>query len=143
MEAEPASKRRKLRAKNTDDVDILSGTSPAPSAPSAPSTDASLIDEDHESDLLLAPISPPQINRSAHASGSNKSNTVTPRNTLQKQEDPPLGNLNISSPIQLSYVEGLPISNNVDTVSLKDIVGDPLIKECWAFNYLIDVDYLM
>ena len=142
MEAEPASKRRKIRAKYTDDdeTSIHSGTSPVLSAPS---TDVSLTDEDHGSDLLLAPISPPQINRSAHASGSGTTTSVVSHNTLQKQEDPSLGNLNVSSPIQLSYVEGLPISNNVDTVSLKDIVGDPLIKECWAFNYLIDVDYLM
>ena len=49
----------------------------------------------------------------------------------------------ISSPIQLSKVEGLPHRVNVDAVSLKDIVGHPLVKECWAFNYLIDVDFLM
>ena len=141
MEAEPASKRRKLRAKFTDDDEhsIHSGTS---AVQSASSTDVSLIDEDHESDLLLAPISPPQTSRSAQASGTGSTNSVTSHNTLQKQEDP-LRNLSISSPIQLSYVEGLSLSNNIDTISLKDIVGDPLIKECWAFNYLIDVDFLM
>ena len=142
MEAEPASKRRKLRAQfaDNDEHSIHSGASPVQSAPS---TDVSLTDEDHESDLLLAPISPPQTNRSAHATGSGSTTSVTSQNTLQKQKDTLLGNLNISSPIQLSYVEGLSLSNNIDTVSLKDIVGDPLVKECWAFNYLIDVDFLM
>ncbi|KAI4223405.1 MAG: hypothetical protein L6R40_008509 [Gallowayella cf. fulva] len=48
-----------------------------------------------------------------------------------------------SSPIQLSTVNGLAASSNVDTVSLKDILGDPLIRECWLFNYLIDVDFIM
>lgn len=48
-----------------------------------------------------------------------------------------------ASPIQLSTVNGLAASSNVDTVSLRDILGDPLIKECWLFNYLIDVDYIM
>ncbi|KAL8917976.1 MAG: hypothetical protein Q9208_007640 [Pyrenodesmia sp. 3 TL-2023] len=48
-----------------------------------------------------------------------------------------------ASPIQLSTVDGLAASSNVDTVSLEDILGDPLIKECWLFNYLIDVDYIM
>lgn len=49
----------------------------------------------------------------------------------------------VSSPVQLSRIQELPTSNNIDTVSLKDILGDPLIKECWAFNYLFDVDFLM
>jgi tyrosyl-DNA phosphodiesterase-1 len=51
----------------------------------------------------------------------------------------------VPSPIQLTYIRGLPASlgNNVDTVKLKDILGDPLIKECWQFNYLFDVDFLM
>ncbi len=48
-----------------------------------------------------------------------------------------------ASPIQLSTVNGLPASSNINTVSLGDILGDPLIKECWLFNYLIDVDYVM
>lgn len=49
----------------------------------------------------------------------------------------------IPSPVQLSTVKELPVSSNVDTVSLGDILGDPLIKECWLFNYLIDVDFVM
>ncbi|KAL8735175.1 MAG: hypothetical protein Q9166_001051 [cf. Caloplaca sp. 2 TL-2023] len=49
----------------------------------------------------------------------------------------------IPSPIQLSTVKGLAASANVDTVGLKDILGDPLIKECWLFNYLIDIDFVM
>lgn len=48
-----------------------------------------------------------------------------------------------ASPIQLSTVNGLPASSNIDTVSLGDILGDPLIKECWLFNYLFDVDFIM
>ncbi|KAL8968031.1 MAG: hypothetical protein Q9197_005097 [Variospora fuerteventurae] len=47
------------------------------------------------------------------------------------------------SPIQLSTVSGLPASSNIDTVSLGDILGDPLIKECWLFNYLFDVDFII
>ncbi|KAI4087243.1 MAG: hypothetical protein LQ344_006926 [Seirophora lacunosa] len=43
-----------------------------------------------------------------------------------------------ASPIQLSTVSGLPASSNIDTWSLGDILGDPLIKECWLFNYLFD-----
>jgi tyrosyl-DNA phosphodiesterase-1 len=49
----------------------------------------------------------------------------------------------IPSPIQLNRISDLPASSNVDTVSLRDILGDPLISECWIFNYLVDVDYVM
>ncbi|KAL8685010.1 MAG: hypothetical protein Q9224_006019, partial [Gallowayella concinna] len=49
----------------------------------------------------------------------------------------------ITSPIQLSTVNGLAASSNVDTVCLKDILCDALIRECWLFNYLIDVDFIV
>lgn len=49
----------------------------------------------------------------------------------------------IPSPVQLIAIEGLHASLNIDTISLKDILGDPLIKECWLFNYLFDVDFVM
>lgn len=51
----------------------------------------------------------------------------------------------IPSPIQLTNIRDLPESsgNNVDTVKLRDILGDPMIRECWQFNYLFDVDFLM
>ncbi|KAJ4294817.1 hypothetical protein N0V88_005051 [Collariella sp. IMI 366227] len=32
---------------------------------------------------------------------------------------------------------------NKDTVTLKDILGDPLISQCWEFNYIHDIDFLM
>lgn len=47
------------------------------------------------------------------------------------------------SPIQLTRIRDLDPSKNVDTVGLDDILGDPLIRECWQFNYLFDVDFLM
>ncbi len=49
----------------------------------------------------------------------------------------------IPSPIQLNRISDLPASSNVDTVSLRDLLGDPLISECWIFNYLFDVDFVM
>lgn len=47
------------------------------------------------------------------------------------------------SPFQLTWIQDLPASSNVDAVTLKDILGDPMIAECWEFNYLHDLDYLM
>lgn len=35
------------------------------------------------------------------------------------------------SPIQLTRIEDLAPHENVDAVGLHDILGDPLIKECW------------
>jgi len=49
----------------------------------------------------------------------------------------------IKSPFQLTWIRDLPESSNVDAVSLKDILEDPLIKECWNFNYLHDLEFLM
>ena len=51
----------------------------------------------------------------------------------------------IPSPIQLSHIQDFPSNstNNTDTVKLRDILGDPLIRECWQFNYMFDVDFLM
>ncbi|KAE8353959.1 phospholipase D/nuclease [Aspergillus coremiiformis] len=51
----------------------------------------------------------------------------------------------IPSPIQLTHIRDLAVSsgNNVDTIRLRDILGDPMIRECWQFNYLHDVDFIM
>jgi tyrosyl-DNA phosphodiesterase 1 len=51
----------------------------------------------------------------------------------------------ISSPIKLTNIRDLPSSsgNNVDTIKLRDILGDPMIRECWQFNYLFEIDFLM
>jgi tyrosyl-DNA phosphodiesterase 1 len=49
----------------------------------------------------------------------------------------------MKSPFQLTRITNLPPASNVDTVSLKDILGDPLISECWEFNYLHNLDFLM
>lgn len=48
-----------------------------------------------------------------------------------------------SSPFQLTKIRDLPTSSNVDTVTLSDILGDPLIKEQWQFNFLLDIDFIM
>ncbi|KAF2847024.1 phospholipase D/nuclease [Plenodomus tracheiphilus IPT5] len=48
-----------------------------------------------------------------------------------------------ASPIQLTRIKDLGPAQNVDTVGLKDILGDPLIKECWNFNFLFDLDFVM
>ncbi|RYP48901.1 hypothetical protein DL768_005263 [Monosporascus sp. mg162] len=49
----------------------------------------------------------------------------------------------IPSPFRLTTIRDLPQESNTDAVSLGDLLGDPLIAECWEFNYLHDVDFLM
>ena len=49
----------------------------------------------------------------------------------------------IQSPFQLTHIRDLPANHNVDAVRVTDILGDPMIRECWQFNYLFDVDWLM
>lgn len=59
----------------------------------------------------------------------------------QKQEKPAA--ITQKSPFQLTKIHDLPATANVDTVTLSDILGDPLIKETWQFNFLFDIDFLM
>ena len=75
----------------------------------------------HES--LTKPVSPPPLRRAR----------------LTVPETPKV----TRSPFQLTSIRDLPAASNVDAVSLKDILGDPLISECWEFNYLHNLDFLM
>jgi hypothetical protein len=56
---------------------------------------------------------------------------------------PPRRKLVIKSPFQLTQIRDLPASENVATLTLQDLLGDPLIEECWEFNYLHDIPFLM
>jgi len=49
----------------------------------------------------------------------------------------------ISSPFKLTKIQDLAAHQNVDAVGLGDILGDPMIRECWNFNFLFDVDFVM
>ena len=49
----------------------------------------------------------------------------------------------VKSPFQLTWIRDLSEASNKDAVTLKDLLGDPLISECWEFNYLHNLDFLM
>ncbi|CAO2652896.1 Nn.00g023070.m01.CDS01 [Neocucurbitaria sp. VM-36] len=49
----------------------------------------------------------------------------------------------VPSPIKLTRIEDLGPHQNVDAVGLKEILADPMIKECWNFNFLFDLDFVM
>ncbi len=93
------------------------------------------------SPTLGSPKSPPPFRQSERHSDNGKENVTMRPATYSDSQTPSPGR--IPSPIHLSTVNGLADSTNVDTVSLRDILGDPLIKECWLFNYLIDVHFVM
>ncbi|KAI1335877.1 phospholipase D/nuclease [Xylariaceae sp. FL0016] len=61
----------------------------------------------------------------------------------QKNQSPASRPILLPSPFRLTTIKGLPPDSNADTVSLSDLLGDPLIAECWEFNYLHDIDFLM
>jgi tyrosyl-DNA phosphodiesterase-1 len=80
--------------------------------------------------------------------GEKTDSTTSSRTLEQPVSPPPMRRATnacrkIPSPFQLTKIHDLPASSNVDAVGLKDILGDPLIAECWEFNYLHDLDFLM
>lgn len=82
---------------------------------------------------LTHPISPP----------TKKRRLATPPKEARPVEQSPVPSRVFRSPFQLTRIRDLPPEMNKDTVTLKDILGDPLIAECWEFNYLHDIDFLM
>lgn len=79
----------------------------------------------------LPTISPPRLTRLGV-----KAKTTTPAACHESTRLLP-------SPIQLTSIRDLSAADNAETVTFKDLVGDPLIKECWHFNYLTNVDFVM
>ena len=85
-------------------------------------------------------ISPPPRRTPRKAQHATESGNTSPKALLPSS---PKRETLIPSPIQLNNIPELPAASNVNTVRLRDILGDPLISECWLFNYLFDVDFLL
>ena len=138
MGSEPARKKRKT-IRDDGHTDNLEDSEPR-STNTAMLTNSNLAKSIHKSSSLRRSISPPVLRRRNDSSSS----TSAVHDTIYAPHSTPKENSNLTrSPVQLSQVEGLSSSNNVDTVMLRDILGDPLISDCWVFNYLFDVDFLM
>jgi tyrosyl-DNA phosphodiesterase 1 len=87
------------------------------------------------SDMPLSldhPVSPPRKRARLECRGN-----TTPA------EKEATGDSSHRSSFRLTKIRGLPAYLNRDTVTLNDLLGDPLIAECWEFNYLHDIDFLM
>ncbi|KAL2024549.1 hypothetical protein VTK56DRAFT_7592 [Thermocarpiscus australiensis] len=95
---------------------------------------------------LTHPISPPAKKRrlAKSAEGARPAKPAVedakPIRPARHSSQPPR---TFTSPFRLTKIRDLPPELNRDTVTLKDILGDPLIAECWEFNYLHDIDFLM
>jgi tyrosyl-DNA phosphodiesterase-1 len=95
--------------------------------------------------LLLTPTwgfddLPRQISASASPSAAIEAE----RDTARERGDRGKRSSNYArSPIQLTHVEDLALHQNVSAMRLRDILGDPMIKECWNFNFLFDIDFVM
>lgn len=65
-------------------------------------------------------------------------------NEQEKVDELSGGNVRrVSSPFLLTKIRDVALDHNVDTVELKDLLGSPMIKECWNFNFLFDLDFVM
>lgn len=141
---EPPSKRQRLSKDSSDLPEALGDAFTIPRTlghpispplrkrprPTGPSTEQSK-EPEIELPRLLAPankVSKEQI-------AGNTSSSATSQNEPSSHV--------FSSPFHLTWVQDLPNAANTDAVTLKDLLGDPLIAECWEFNYLHDIDFLM
>lgn len=119
---EPASKRRRL-SRDGDSEDDHSTPNTFPHS-------------------LSRSISPPRIRRKrAEVASSEASQPIIASSSskpARKKESRIL-----KSPFELTWIRDLPEAANTDAVTLKDILGDPLIAECWNFNYLHDINFLL
>lgn len=155
MDSQPAQKRRKLNTNlhqaSVDGTDVENSETVASSTADAStyliSNVVSTTDDHSNITSLSRSISPP-VRRTPRTPDVVENSRLPGGLASVAQLVPMESNYSrtikmISSPVQLSRVQEMAASNNVDTIGLKDILGDPLVKECWAFNYLFDVDFLM
>lgn len=85
------------------------------------------------SGVFQRPISPPSLKRKVEQSFEDADRR--PRKVAK--------NVYVPSPIHLTRIKKAPNEYNLDCVTLHDLIGDPIIVECWQFNFLFNVDFLM
>lgn len=96
------------------------------------------------------PISPPSKKRrlpdQSASNDKGKSKAVpdeAPDKTQHEAPSSPKPPSKLRSPFQLTRIRDLPPELNQDTVTLPDLIGDPLLSECWEFNYLHSIPFLL
>ncbi|KAK6337903.1 hypothetical protein TWF696_001381 [Orbilia brochopaga] len=114
-----------------------------------------------EQSSLNRDISPPPLRRQAVVSTSTSSldlsnalsgpscaeNAGAPERSHvlpDSRPDPPSGDtLIISSPFRLTRIRDFPENKNIDTITITDILCNPLIREIWSFNFMHDLEWMV
>jgi len=139
---EPPSKKRKLANGGNPQPNLIASlqreiTPPLRSSTGTPADLAS---------LDIPPINTNQPQDQDDGLTTDDGSTTEDGSEVEDEEPTtlPLKEIRIlPSPVHLTRIRDLPASSNVDTVGLTDLLGDPLIKECWNFNFLFDLDFVM
>ncbi|KAF2673472.1 tyrosyl-DNA phosphodiesterase [Microthyrium microscopicum] len=89
------------------------------------------------------PISPPP--RKSRDPNIVPSPTVGTKDTSEKNTAKATSSSDIprKSAFRLTTISDLDDASNIDTISIQDILGDPLLKEVWLFDYLFNLDFCM
>lgn len=90
---------------------------------------------------LSAPISPPMRRRPPL--GPPQAKKLQEKAAASSAKPSKEHTQTFKSPFQLTWIRDLPEAANVDAITLRDLLGDPLIAECWDFNFLHDIDFLV
>ncbi|CAZ85776.1 unnamed protein product [Tuber melanosporum] len=103
-----------------------------------------------ELESLHAPVSPPMLKRKAQSPTPPSEKRLKEGKARMGPEDEGSSDLmavkpriRVASPFQLTRVDELPESENVDAVGIRDILRRGPLKEVWIFNYLFDLDWVM
>lgn len=128
----PAEESRKRRNYDAFQSSRNSSISPPPKRHAPSVSGRPIIEENRLSSGVNAAIPP-------LASSSNSDNA----SKSIKEATESRSKSHIPSPMKLNFIEELPASSNVECVSLGSILGDPMIRDCWLFNYLFDIDFVM
>lgn len=134
---EDGPSRKRIKLSNANEVRDDESTEDESTQDEDESTEGEASEDEAPKDTKLPrtftrSISPPPLRR-----------TIQPEkapDSIPKPKQPPKL---VNSPFQLTSIHGLSEFSNRDTVTLKSILGSPVISECWNFNYLHNLDFLM
>lgn len=96
-------------------------------------------------DVSQQTVTPPLLQQPSPGKQADHSSASSRDTVEQEKGDGAAGSDReyVASPFQLTKIRDLAPHQNVDTVELKDVLGDPAIRECWNFNFLFDLDFVM
>lgn len=85
--------------------------------------------------------SPPHLSSEVELEIKEMQKPAKRRDLPSKASEPSQSRI-LPSPFKLTRIRNLPANANVDSISIRDILGHVLLKEVWLFDYLFDVDWV-